>query len=932
MPRSNRTAAPRILEIPRPDSERLGTLWVRDIVARREKPEKTPAGQTPDELTKYRQKRDPLRTNEPFGAERKHSGASGTWGGRFVVHLHSARRRHYDLRLQVGRALKSFAVPRGPSFDPEERRLAVNTEDHPLEYLDFEDVIPEGNYGAGPMIAWDVGRVTYVENSAEQGIEKGKIDFVLHGLKLRGRFGLAKTKRGEGNEWLLLKKRDEVSRKEGDILVEAPESVFSGLTVDELRERAAFAARVEALARELGAPARPLDVTRREPMLTALTGARLDDPERVYELKLDGVRIVADKHGKQVTLRYRNGGVCSQSYPEIVRAMEALPGERVVLDGEIVAFDARGRPRFQRLGSRIHARRALDIARAVAETPVKYLVFDLLAFGEHDLTELPLHARKQVLGALVRGRGLIQALDHFEGRGVELFAFCESQELEGVVAKRRASPYRFGPRRSEDWVKLKRDREDDFVVVGYVAGQGTRGPLGAVCVGSFENDVLVYRGRVGSGLDGDTIDELLRLFAEREQSSPPVAEPIPDEAKAARWLRPDLVVSVRYSGFSDDRRLRHPVFRGLRADVEPEACIARPSDDEGPSAAELAGENEPERKDAARDAEREDAAPDAEPRRPRAAEPRRSRAATTQASGRRPDLKLSNEKKVFWPAEGYTKGDLLAYYESISSVLLPFLRERPVMLVRHPDGIAGKSFYQWNVPAGTPSWIRRMTLEDADEPGKVKHVFLIDDVDSLLHVINLGCIPLHVLAFRERMRDLCDFITFDLDLAEHPFARGIEVALTLREILTELGLPAYAKTSGQGGLHVLTPLGPNINFDTAKLLVELIGRLATAKHAAFATMERRVDKRGGKLYVDTGQTGPSRTIVSPYSVRAYPGATVSTPVFWDELSGALDPSRLTIMTVPARLVELSDPFAGILEEQPDIPEAIRRIEKLVSPK
>jgi bifunctional non-homologous end joining protein LigD len=265
-------------------------------------------------------------------------------------------------------------------------------------------------------------------------------------------------------------------------------------------------------------------------------------------------------------------------------------------------------------------------------------------------------------------------------------------------------------------------------------------------------------------------------------------------------------------------------------------------------------------------------------------------------------------------------------------VLLPFLAQRPVVLVRHPDGIAGKSFFQWNVPAGTPDWIRRMTLEDPDEPGKVKHTFLIDDVDSLLHVINLGCIPLHVLAFRERTRSLCDFITFDVDLGEQAFARGIEISLTLREILSELGLPAYVKTSGQGGLHVLTPLGPGIGFDTAKLLVELIGRIATARHASFATMERRVDKRSGKLYLDTGQTGPSRTIVSPYSVRAYPGATVSTPLFWDELSGALDPSRLTIMTVPARLVELSDPFAGILDEQPDIPEAIRRVEKLVTPR
>jgi len=848
-----------------------------------------------DDLVKYREKRDPLRTNEPFGAERKLSPTSGTWSGRFVVHLHSARQRHYDVRLQVGRALKSFAVPRGPSLDPDERRLAVNTEEHPLEYVDFEDVIPEGNYGAGPMIAWDVGRVTYLEHSAEEGADGGKIDFVLHGHKLRGRFGLVRTKRGAGNEWLLLKKRDENSRKEGDILIEQPESVLSGLTVDELRERQAFAERIEARAAELGAPQRALDVTRREPMLTALQGARLDDPERIYELKLDGVRIVADKQGGSVTLRYRNGGVCSANYPEIARAVETLPGERLVLDGEIVAFDERGRPRFQRLGSRIQSRRPLDIARAVAETPVKYLVFDLLAIGERDLTELGLLDRKRLLRELVRGKGLIQALDHIEGRGVELFAFCGQEELEGVVAKKKDSAYRFGPRRSEDWVKIKREREDDFVVVGWVAGKGNRGALGAVCIASYRGDTLVYRGRAGSGLNDDTMRRLEKLLLEREVTEPPVEQPLPEEAKGARWVRPELVVSVSYAGFSDDQRLRHPVFRGLRSDVAPESCTAAPSDEREVFAAQ---------------------APEPEP------EP--------EPLARRGGLKLSNRDKVFWEREGYTKGDLLRYYESVAPVLLPFLAERPVVLVRHPDGIGGKMFYQWNVPAGTPDWIRRMTLEDPDEPGKVKHVFLIDDVDSLLYVINLGCIPLHVLGFRAQTRQLCDFITFDLDLGDQPFSRAIELALTLREILTELGLPAYVKTSGQGGLHVLTPLGPDVSFDTAKLLVELIGRIATARHAQVATMERRVDKRGGRMYVDTGQTGPSRTIVSPYSVRAYPGATVSTPLFWNELSGALEPSRLTIMTVPSRVAELRDPFAGFLDERPDIPEAIRRLAGFVS--
>src|SRR5690606_6799599 len=277
---------------------------------------------------------------------------------------HKARRTHYDLRIQVGRTLKSFAVPRGPSLDPRERRLAVNTEDHPLEYLEFEEIIPEGNYGAGPMIAWDVGRVGYLEGSAEAGIERGKIDFVLHGFKLRGRFALVKTRRGD-NEWLLLKKQDAFAKEGADVTAEETRSVYSGLEVDELAERGELSRRLEERAAALGAPERDVRVADKEPMLAALSGARLDDPERLYELKLDGVRVVAVRRGTYVALRYRSGRPCSASYPEIVRGVRALPGARVVLDGEIVAFDEQGRPRFQRLGRRIQGRRAMDIARAV---------------------------------------------------------------------------------------------------------------------------------------------------------------------------------------------------------------------------------------------------------------------------------------------------------------------------------------------------------------------------------------------------------------------------------------------------------------------------------------------------------------------------------------------------------------------------------------
>ncbi|HEY0464535.1 MAG TPA: non-homologous end-joining DNA ligase, partial [Polyangiaceae bacterium] len=289
---------------------------------------------------------------------------------------------------------------------------------------------------------------------------------------------------------------------------------------------------------------------------------------------------------------------------------------------------------------------------------------------------------------------------------------------------------------------------------------------------------------------------------------------------------------------------------------------------------------------------------------------------------------VSNPNKVFWPDEGYTKGDLCAYYASIAEVMLPFLHERPVVLVRYPDGIAGKHFYQWNVPPGTPDWIERIELIDEEEPGSVKKtLFLVDSADALVHIANLGCIPLHVLAAQRGTLDQCDFLTVDFDIADRPFSDAVRLALDLRVILDDVGLVGFPKTSGQRGLHVLVPLGPDVNFDTAKLLVELLGRLITDKNPSIATMERRVNQRGSRVYVDTGQTGPSRTIVAPYSVRSYPGATVSTPIGWNELHVALDTSRFTMLTLPGRVLEVGDPFAGFMAARPDIPAAVKALSK-----
>jgi len=842
---------------------------------------------------------------------------------------------HFDLRIEMGGTLASFAVPRGPSLDPADKRLAVQTENHPIEYLDFEDVIPEGNYGAGPMIVWDIGRVQYLEANAEAGERDGKIDFVLSGQKLKGRFALVLTGKGKDSEeraqrqWLLLKKPDEHSRAgEQEITERQPHSVLSGLTITELGQRAEIAAALIEEARALGAPTGNVNTPELVPMLCSTKGGELQQAGRLYELKLDGVRIIADKHDDNVSLRYRSLRPAAANYPEVVRAVRTLAPQRLVLDGEIVTFDERGRPSFQRLAPRIHARQPQDIQQARIGVPVNYVVFDLLQLGPYDLRGLPLLERKRLLRKLLPGRGVIWVLDHALNDGRPLFDWCQRQGLEGVVSKLAAGPYRPGPVRTQDWIKLKCGHEDEFVVVGWLSGKGSRERLGALELGTWDGERWVYRGRVGSGLSDSAIDDLLRrLQPLRRADDPAVGEPMPYQGERF-FVEPQVVVRASYLEWTPDERLRMAVFIGVREDIDPKSCRAAPP------------QHDPETPEEERALA---AAPRAEAAAPRTASATpasggsgavgsgavRSGAGSPSALPSR--VALTNLDKIFWPDDGFTKGDLIAYYAAISDTLLPHLRDRPVMLVRYPDGITGKNFYQWNVPKGTPDWLQTLVLRDEERDGKNVATFLVDSADALMHIANLGCIPLHVLACRRQTLEHCDFLTIDFDLGEQPLHQGVRLALSLREILGELELPGYPKTSGQSGLHVLIPLGPGISFDTAKALVELIGRVLQLRHSDVATMERRVSERRGRVYIDTGQTGRSRTIVAPYSVRAYPGASVSTPLYWEEVHMALDPRLLTMFTVPGRAADRGDPMEGMLRETPDIPKAVARLGKLLEP-
>lgn len=835
------------------------------------------------------------------------------------MHQHGATHMHYDLRLEVGGVLASFAIPHGPTLDPTKKHLAVQTEDHPIEYLDFEAVIPEGTYGAGPMIAWDLGSVRFLDMSAEEGLVEGKLHFALEGRKLRGRFGLVKLKgRGgdasrartaTGREWLFIKKQDGHA-SDRDLIATQPRSVLSGLTVSELVRAPQIAQEVEAEARGAGALDRRVDARAVSPMLCTLDDAP-SGPGWVYELKMDGVRAIAEKSERGVTLRYRSGRLATKAYPEVTRAVAGLAASHVVLDGEILAFDDQGKPSFEKLATRIHRAPRAELRHALADVPVVFMVFDLLGIGDYDLRALPLLTRKMLLRKLLPAPGVLHVLDHLEGDPGPLLEFCRSNGLEGVVSKRGDAAYVDGPTRTTQWIKTKCTTESSFIVVAYTEGEGSRQRLGALEIASYEGNDLVYRGRVGSGLNDERVDDLLAKLLPLKTDTPTAKGPFRSTPRRRFHVEPRLIVRVRYLEWSEDGVLRHPVFVQLEEGVDPTTCTAAPHDEDHIV-------------QAAND----------EPTAPARIEPQGAPAGVPGGASK--GVKITNRSKVFWSQEGYTKGDLIDYYAAIAPVILQYLADRPVVLVRYPDGIDGKSFFQWNVPHGVPPWIRSVLLgkhvASADAGDHRKHVFLIDGIESLLYIANLACIPIHILGSRVTAPEQADFLTIDFDLHLSTLEAATKLALTLRTILESVGLTGFPKTSGQTGLHVFVSLGEGITPAASKTLAELLGRMIVERHPEIASMERIVQKRGPRVYVDTGQTGPSRTIVAPYSVRATRGARVSTPLLWEELESGIDPSQFTIETVPERVRRIGDPMARLLETKPDVQQVMRRLASVLPPR
>src|SRR5205809_6616232 len=509
----------------------------------------------PDPLGTYRAKRSLDRTPEPGAAAPV---ATPSAGGLFVVHMHAARRLHWDLRLEMDGVLSSWAVPKGPSPNRADKRLAVHVEDHPLEYGDFEGIIPEGNYGAGAVIVWDRGRWVPLEDPHD-GMQKGKLLFELHGYKLKGKWTLVKLKKGE-KEWLLIKEKDGYAATDGAL---PPESVLSGLTVEELKAGKDRAAPLEQQLTRLKAPRRAVAVEEAEPMLAETREPPFSKPRWLFQLKLDGYRVRAARQAGEARLVTRNGHDIAPAFPEIARALAALPYDGLIVDGELVVPDEVGRPSFQRLQNRAKVSRSLDVRRGAVESPAVLYVFDVLAFGGYDLRPLPLERRKALPEQIVPGVGPFKYLSHFEKDGEALYEQVVKLGLEGIVAKKADSPYRAG--RSPNWLKIRADRTDDFAVVGFTRPKGSRSGFGALDLGGYENGKLVYAGRAGSGFTAAQLKEVSAVLERGVRPTPAFAGPVPGDP-GHTWVEPALVVEVRYKEWTDEGLLRQPVFVRFRDD------------------------------------------------------------------------------------------------------------------------------------------------------------------------------------------------------------------------------------------------------------------------------------------------------------------------------------------------------------------------------
>lgn len=894
----------------------------------------------------YAAKRTFARTPEPGPA------IPAARGGplMFVVQKHAARRLHYDFRLELDGVLKSWAVPKGPSLNPADKRMAVAVEDHPFEYASFEGEIPRGEYGGGRVIVWDCGvyspdedgRYSFgaraeAEARVRAALGQGKLSFFLRGEKLKGSFALVRTKT-EG-QWLLIKHKDALASNKDVLLQER--SVLSGRSLAELSSGESAPKRPAVRL----APSGPLEPMPDSvaPMLCMTGDGARSDPEWLYEPKLDGYRVIAFITAGAVRLQSRRGIDLTARFPEIVSDLAAQAVDRMILDGEIVALASDGRPTFNALQNRAQLSSTADIARAQRDTPAILVCFDLLHFAGVNLRSAPYADRRRYLLQCLMPSAHIQVIRASEN-AERLYQASLASGYEGIVGKRRDSIYEPGQRVST-WLKIKPVRSAELVIGGFTRGKGAREALGALLLGYFEGGVLRYAGHVGSGLDDAAIAELSRRFRGLRRQSRPFAEKPPIH-RPTIWLEPRLVAEVSFAEWTPAGMLRAPVFVRLREDVSPQS-IARPTDTRS------AGTQTPA------------AAPD-------------EVASVLQqlgGAGKRLDLmlqggirlRLTNLDRVYWPAgfggaAAVTKRDYIRYLAAVSRFMLPHLRDRPLTMIRMPQGILGERFYQKHWEQELPEFVE--TVEVFSEHRAESHRYILaNSLATLLWLGQNGTLEFHVWHSRAKVSadavgagddyasslealeasvlNFPDFLVFDIDpyiysgaeakgaepeLNEKGFRTGRKVAFWLRELLEQMGLRAVVKTSGKTGLHVFVPIERNVTFDMARQICEMVGRHVLKEHPQEVTLEWSVEKRTGKIFIDYNTNVRGKTLAAAYSPRGSPGAPVSMPLTWEELERA-GPEDFTIVNAIARLEKTGDRWHDVLSTKQNLSRILGRINR-----
>src|SRR5882762_8155434 len=893
-------------------------------------------------LEEYRRKRRFDRTPEPSGAPEPVAGKvqdqpaakrtrlpkpklpqlevrpGAEHGDTFVVQKHRATRLHYDFRLAINGTLKSWAVPKGPSQSHADKRLAVHVEDHPLDYANFEGKIPEGNYGAGTVMVWDRGTF-HLEGSlgALKQLEKGEIKFSLNGEKLRGSFVLVKLKQSEkGNEWLMIKHKDAAEDSSWNI-DEHDGSALTGRTIEEIKEELPPKRKPTLIqASELQGARKGAMPSRLEPMLATLADRPFSDPNWVFEIKWDGVRALARIENGALALRSRNSIDITKRYPELASLPDALAARQAILDGEIVALDAQGHSSFERLQERMHVRAPSE--SLVTQIRVVYFAFDLLYCDGYDLREAPLLERKQLLQRLLYTSERFRYADHQLEHGKELFKLAEQNGLEGIVAKRTDSPYVSD--RGPYWVKLKSTKTVDAVVGGWTEARTPALPFGSLLLGLYQRKKLRFIGHVGSGFDGKKLKELSSRLKELAVPDCPF-DAVPETNEKPSWIFPALVARVKFSGWTQEHSLRHPVFLALREDARPTDCqwenevaTAAPAAPAVVRAPEVVGR-----------VLNTKAQIEAELFKGRA------ETVTIELDGKR--LRLSNLNKVYFPESGYTKRDLLAYYYRTADLILPFLRDRALVLRRYPDGIKGQAFFQKDLREGVPDWFKTVPV-DSEHRGELIHYATASDCASLLFLTGLGCIDHN--PWSNRLDDLehPDYFFFDLDPSDGTeFSVVVTIARALHEKLEELRLANFLKTSGATGIHIYIPVEPVYTYEQLRTFGEIIARTVTAEHPNLVTHERIVAKRpAGRVLIDVQQNAHGRPLAAAYSVRAFPHAPVSAPLLPRELRPSLRPETLNIKTVFARLKEKGDLWSDFWKQRQRLEGAIEALSNRIPPR